>query len=356
MTEHEENLEAEDAPEMENEHNEPALEPIVMQNRLVTRYRKRVGAYLIDLTILAIALAILTAPFREFLRDIGPYGRFITWPIMLLYLTISFSGLRNGQTIGMKILGIGVVDQNGELLSLPKAAARAFLLSILLIFNQWALPILHNPIGYAFSIVGSGYTVAFLYGLLFNRASKQTAHDWIVGTYVVDVPLTSEVSLPLMPSIHQRIMGAVMVLFFLSAVGSFAINTTGDGNGRSIPDDPQLADLFALQAQIASEGDYYSIGVKRVNRTSRTTSATLTDLDVAVWLKDRCENQVPDCQAIADDIARTVFEYYEPIHTYDGMKISIIRQYDLGLLRANYTTGNQSRIEDWEERLGLNTE
>ncbi len=119
----------------------------------------RLGAALIDgiiLLVVAIILAVITAGLSVYAQ----------WLIDILYYVL-LTGLR-GQTLGKQLLGIRVVNRNGEVPGIGRA-------------------ILREVIGKFVS------TIVLLLGyiwVLFDRR-KQGWHDKIAGTYVIRVERTT---------------------------------------------------------------------------------------------------------------------------------------------------------------------
>ncbi|MEM7331246.1 MAG: hypothetical protein AAF490_04070 [Chloroflexota bacterium] len=193
----------------------------------------------------------------------------------------------------------------------------------------------------------------FTYTLLFNRATKQTIYDLLMGTFVIQTaeqPITTQPS-PALPTLHRRVLmgiGAfVVVMTFSGAVwGDWVI-------GRIQPNVANLSELQQLQAELHDPALFHSVSVNVLTRTNLQTENSLTDLEVLAWLRKDCQTAQLQCDKIIDSIAHQVFEQYDDIRELDGMTIRVMQGMDLGLITSRQTQGAQFRIESWEERLGL---
>jgi uncharacterized RDD family membrane protein YckC len=117
---------------------------------------QRLGAYLIDVILLAIVLGILTAALKT-------TGYLIGIAIELAYFTY-FEGSPSGQTIGKRVLGLRVIDYaTGG----PLGYGKGFLRTI--------------------GRIVSGVICALGYLWSIWDKEKQTWHDKIAGTVVVPV-------------------------------------------------------------------------------------------------------------------------------------------------------------------------
>ncbi|MEM7331247.1 MAG: RDD family protein [Chloroflexota bacterium] len=115
------------------------------------KFRQRILASVIDTVVLGIGLSLLSIPLRGFFFRIGPYGRIVSLILMVTYFTIYNSNLKNGQTIGKRFMKIGVANARKELISVKTSFYRALLFSLLIIMNQWALPLWSTPVGSIFA-------------------------------------------------------------------------------------------------------------------------------------------------------------------------------------------------------------
>jgi uncharacterized RDD family membrane protein YckC len=106
--------------------------------------------------------------------------------LALFYVGLLNSRAGNGQTLGKRIVGIRVLDTNGDLLSIKKSFLRYGILYIFILGNIFKnIPIV--IISEALQVVVGMVTVASIYLLFFNRSTTRLLHDLCVGSLVVNV-------------------------------------------------------------------------------------------------------------------------------------------------------------------------
>lgn len=316
----------------------------------IAGFWRRFLAFVIDGFILAIPLIILGFAFRDIAFALGPWGRLIGYGIIFLYWSYFNSTLKDGQTIGKKLMKIAVVGDNGAYLPISKAMLRAFILALIGLLNLWALPILQNPVIAVIAatiIFGGG--LALLYGLIFNRKTRQGIHDLIVGSYVVKAPPNPEARAPEIPLIHKRITYALVGLGLVLGLGGFFLRGTQSTFGILEPEEwEQVENLHGI---LSEDDQFFNVNVQRLNRQQLGNSTVLKDLNIEVWVKRSCSRNRDYCDELVNEIARTAFEHYGEIDKLTGMRIAVTNRFDLGLANGHFTMGAARTIEDWRAQL-----
>src|SRR5919199_1229670 len=90
----------------------------------------RLGAFLIDFVILLVANAVISLIFRPLGSGGGFIGSLLQLVVDLAYWTYFFSEAGQGQTLGMRLLGVRVVRSDGSQLSYARALGRAAMIGI----------------------------------------------------------------------------------------------------------------------------------------------------------------------------------------------------------------------------------
>jgi uncharacterized RDD family membrane protein YckC len=90
----------------------------------------RLGAFAIDFAILFVANAIISLIFRPMGSGGGFLGSLLQLVVDLGYWTYFFSEAGQGQTLGMRVLGVRVVKSDGSQLSYGRALGRAAMIAI----------------------------------------------------------------------------------------------------------------------------------------------------------------------------------------------------------------------------------
>src|SRR5690606_37673805 len=103
--------------------------------------------------------------------------------------------LANGQTFGKKSLDIRVVNSSNNTIGLLKSFARYAILALPISLNGAMITndALLSSMIYPLSIVIFGGLLSTIYLYVFNRVTRQSLHDLIIGTYVVNVAAPQQV-------------------------------------------------------------------------------------------------------------------------------------------------------------------
>ncbi len=130
-------------------------------------YGQRVGAYLVDTTLLMVLYIVVAMIATALFFSASAFGYSLGGLLIVLFLLTSLLYMiwptaKSGQTLGKKMVGIRVVDDTGN----PPG---------------WGKAILRQTIG--FWIEGIFFSIGLLWPLWDDK--KQTWHDKIANTYVV---------------------------------------------------------------------------------------------------------------------------------------------------------------------------
>ncbi len=321
------------------------IEPLKFE---VAGFWPRVIAFVIDGVIVSIPLFIFGFLFKDFSFSLGPYGIFLGYGVFIVYWGFFNSEVKEGQTVGKRALKIAVVDQHSNYLTMKVSFFRAFVLGLILILGEWTSASVGFPIiGVIISLIGSVGMIVLLYGLIFNRTTRQGIHDLMVKSYVIKMPATPDVEPPNMPQIHKRFMIGISTVVVLLTVGVALFSTPTFG----IVEDDEWDEIVALQAELQGKEGVFSVGVERLNRTSINSGKTLQDLNITLWIAQPCGRDRSYCEEIVDDTARLALREFDGIEKLDGMKITVLNQFDFGIPQGTSAQGAQLSMEDWQARL-----
>ena len=148
---------------------------------------RRAGAFAIDCLILGCIGIALGSLLTEQLVALGPWGRLLGFLISLVYFGLLDSKLSGGQTPGKRLLKIRVQDAEGEALSVGRSLLRFMPLGVAWFPNnaQLSASMYALPWVSLISMAIFGLGLSLLYLLVFNRPSRQSVHDLLVGAFVV---------------------------------------------------------------------------------------------------------------------------------------------------------------------------
>ena len=144
----------------------------------------------VDLGLLFMVGSLLGMLFEDRLAQLGVWGRLVGFALVVFYFGLLNSRMGQGQTLGKRLLRVRVVDAKGELISLGRSLLRAVILGAIFLLDS--------------SMAGGNWVVygivlalwlGLIYWYVFNRGTRQSLHDLVVGTYVVRDEAAGPVSL-----------------------------------------------------------------------------------------------------------------------------------------------------------------
>jgi len=186
----------------------------------ISGFWRRLGAFFIDSIILSAFGFILGLVFTPYLVELGGWGRVLGFFIAITYFAILNSSIGGGQTIGKRLLKIQVLDKDGELLNFTKSAIRYSIIGIPFFLNGALIPesFFHTIVFYLLSVLVFGFSSSIVYLIVFNRNTRQSLHDIIVGSFVIMKGVKSSKPCKSIWSVHYVICAIIMVLALLAPI------------------------------------------------------------------------------------------------------------------------------------------
>jgi uncharacterized RDD family membrane protein YckC len=306
---------------------------------IISKFWTRVWALLIDSIVLGIIGYLLGLTIQDFLISVGSYGFIFGLIITVAYQTICNSNLLNGQTIGKYFMKIQVVDINGDTINLGKSFLRALILSLPYFTFNLSIP------GFSdtsfISIVKTFILLSIVIGVvviyIFNRQTRQSLHDLIVGTYVVttkenEVPVT----IPTVTKTPFYVFGGLVTLLVCLAVCFMNSETPEQKNVLSIYH--QVSQIDGVLSVNVGENTIYSNGSK--------TLSYETKLQVKILPDDELEND-----KMVRKTVQTILNNVTDINNFDVIVISLNRGFNIGIASQNSTKRVSYSPVKWREIL-----
>lgn len=292
----------------------------------------RLGALLLDGLLLGAIGLLLGLFFAPQFEQLGPWGRLLGFVIALAYFGTLNSKVRDGQTLGKSLLKIKVVDSQGAALSVPRAYLRFLPLGIPWALNGAQFPetVVFSFWGYLLSIVvfGVGLSIAYLY--VFNRPSRQSLQDLLVGSYVVRAASNASISAKPLRRLHLVVCGGLLLLSALAPYAASVLVTTAP-----------FAPIVKMHRELSALPWVRHVQVNSGMSTSMSPDAgqTLTTfLHISAYTRDRdIENperarQLATLAISADPTARQV----------DVIQVVLVYGYDIGIA-SSWTSRTDTR-------------
>lgn len=294
---------------------EPTYSPARMPLAIAHAWR-RIGALAVDVLILVIAGFAMGQLFFEPLSRLGSYGRLLGFGIALAYFGFFNSRLRQGQTPGKALLGLRVVDVEGQPLSLPRTLLRETVFCVPFFLNGLPLDpsVATSPLGHLLVLCVFGGALGSIYLYVFNRRTRQSLHDLAAGSFVVRLP-PDGVPRTVPPIWKGHLV--VLALLGLAALGAPALV-------NRVVDTSMIAGLVPMQQALLKEPNVKQAGVVRGwwkgNGTERHYLAA------RLWLR---ELPVED-PALARRTALVLARLDPELAQEDDIRVVLVRGFDLG--------------------------
>lgn len=284
----------------------------------ISGFWRRLAAFFVDFMLLGLVGYILGLLFENIFIQIGNWGKLIGFIIAVCYFSAMNSKLFNGQTIGKKILKIKVVNFANEFIQIEKSTLRAVILNVPIFLNgiyfseENANSIIAYFLGFVF--FGGGFSIIYLY--IFNRITRQSLHDLIASTYVVNSN-TSSIKIEKIWNKHFYIISVILAISIIASILVSKNNT--------------FANLSRVQAAILKESNVLNTSVSSGFTTSHLISnkdkKTTTYIHIQATLKTKdIENSL-----LAKKLAGIAMESVSDAVNMDSIQVTLVKGYDIGI-------------------------
>lgn len=308
----------------------------------IAGFWRRLGAFCVDSALLGVGGMIIGAAAFDRLAQLGRSGRWIGFVIAAVYFGIGNSALGGGQTPGKRLLHIAVVDRTGAPIGLGRAFIRYVVLVTPFFLNglsparvSWTAP---STLLLALAVPVLGFAIIYL--AIFNRRTRQSVHDLVVGTYVVRQPVAGTVAAPPVWRVHFAVIGAFVVAGF---AGTYVASIRVGG---------LLAQLVDVRRAILATGKVHDAGVfagKAVAWQNGVTTHTRYILVTALVKQRPIDEQVVAAQFAAVLLAKDPAAAGE-----DVIQVNLVYGYDIGIARASITRQVRHTPAEWAALAGTN--
>lgn len=286
----------------------------------IAGFWKRIGALVVDSIILGIIGLVLGLFLESYFVQIGGWGRLIGLSIALIYFGTMNSSVCGGQSVGKKAFNIRVVDSKNSPISLIRSIARYLILGIPLTLNGARLSddITTSFLIYPLNFVIFGGATSIFYLYIFNRLTRQSLHDLVVGSYVVNA--NSET-----PETRKTWRGHIVVtaILFIVAVALPALT-------MQITKIDSFDKLRKAQTALTNAPQVYYAAISYGSSTfssSNKETKTTTYVNSQIFL---AKNNIHDAK-FARRLATTLIEAYPEALEKDSIQITLIYGYDIGI-------------------------
>ena len=288
------------------------------ESRWISGFWRRVGALFIDTLILGLIGVLLGLFLEDWLVSLGNWGRLIGFSIALVYFGILNSRIGLGQTLGKRILKIRVVNNNNDPISLGRSLTRYVVLGTPLILNGLSLPSSAMSTWFLYPLFLVSFCGIFATGYLyiFNRRTRQSLHDLVVGTYVVNVDSESS-SLQTIWKVHYGVVGVLFVSACILPL--FTSESVSTESSRDILRSKEVLSNHPSVRQVSLNSWTYFQSIAGDSKSKV--------IEVQISLS---ENNVSDVE-LAKSLARSLVDSYPAAIQKDAIRVILTYGYDIGI-------------------------
>lgn len=304
--------------------------------RINAGFWKRLFAFLLDNILLAIFGVIIGLFFGSVFNKMGPWARLVGLFAIMLYFGIYNSEIGHGQTFAKRLFKIRVVDSNMSLVSLRRSLLRTFLLFIPTYLGDLILPFMKvNLIHAIVSFITYGVRIGLIYLYIFNRNTRQSLHDVLCGTYVVEERNDGSLKTGKIARIHYAIIAIFLVLsiitpilFNFKMINKLAID---------------MNKMKELQERIDSDP---TIRIESINEgVNNFNGKKSTYLSINFYWSGNPDESMD----IAKKVSGIALDTYTDAKYKDVIRINIIKGYDIGIVKKNSFITYDKLPSEWKE-------
>ncbi len=290
-----------------------------VENSWIAGFWRRLFAFIVDFSLI-FALGLISSLFlADFYADLGLYGRFVGFFVAMIYFAVLNSKIGNGQTFGKKLFNIRVVDKDNNLISLPRSILRYLVLGIIFFLNGAILPdiLIFSFWKYIIALILFGGFFASVYLYIFNRATRQTLHDLIAKTYVVNID-RERIEPAIVAKIHYYIVG--LIFLFSAFIPAFT-----DNLAQKAP----FTEMISAREIIMQEEKvrYAGVNIGWSKQTSKKGTKQINYVSANIIVKDKNIND----SKLARKIAQIIYQNIAQAKERDVIAIRLNYGFDIGV-------------------------
>lgn len=309
----------------------------------ISKFWPRIGAFLIDFTIIAVCGFFIGILFEDFFVSLGNHGHLFGLIITIIYFTIANSKITHGQTIGKKIVKIKTINASGNALSIKTALLRSLILFAPYFLINYPIPGVAEISAlnvYKSSILGSTLIgIAILY--IANKSTRQSLHDMLMKTYVVSVTENEDLT-EVQPNKIGGIIITSAVAFIMLLFSTFSILLIK----------PALNGFEDLKGKFEDIDGVLSAGVIRKTTTIYGDEETTTESYIVILNVQKIPNRYDfDQSEIVKEAVEILFLNKPDAFTVDIIKIQLTKGFNIGIAKKHNSFSSSKSPEEWAQAI-----
>ena len=310
------------------------------ENKLqISGFWPRVGAFLVDIVILGLFGNILGILFNDFFVLIGVWGVLLGFTIAAAYFSLMNSNISEGRTLGKEIFKIQVVKKDGSYLTPLQSFFRYSIISVPYFLNNSRIFEFKSfsALNHLLILIVFGFGLSIFYLAVFNKKTRQSLHDIIIGTYVVKKNMNQQVETEPVWFVHYIAIAVISLCSLLAPL--FMDNLVNSDN--LIGYDQSRFRIVEIE-EVVHAGITNGISTFISGKTNRTTKYITVEASLNI---KKIKND-----DIAIKIAKIVLEQLPDAHNKDVIKVVLEYGYDIGIASSRIKYNFSLSPKEWNNK------
>jgi uncharacterized RDD family membrane protein YckC len=317
-----------------------------------------IGSRLLALIVDSLLIGIVGFLFGHFLpsliKSLNGYEQSIGLVFSLIYLTLCNSNYRKGQTWGKEFFNIQVVTTSGDFLSIKQSLFRSLTLVGPYFLTDLVPVILPNNsiLSFLSTALFQAFNLSIIIIFLANKKTRQSLHDLIMGTYVVNTS-RSETAIRIVPAskkLYYIFYGLLVLSLSYYSILYFQNNFANtnkfqniETNNNNNNNNNNGASKLAEDIQSFSDG----ATAKFTERTKTVNGVSSHEIEVSfsdiAFDEDHLENN-----PIVKKTIVYLLDSITNVADYDHIIISFHQGFDIGIASSDKNYNISKTPKEWE--------
>jgi uncharacterized RDD family membrane protein YckC len=326
---------------------------LIKLNPIYSKFWNRVGAFFIDIIVLALLGFILGLFLKDTFVQLGSQALLIGFIISLVYFGLGNSLIFKGQTLGKKILKLRVVDKNLDTISLQKSLLRTLIYTVPYFFLNYGLngSTQFSTLFIAKEIILLSFLIILPIHFIINSSTRQAIHDLILKTYVVELEAYPGQQLKksrFSPIIYSGIVLIVLITLFIffNLQNRNLIETAK----KLVPISEQIDRNNEVQNSSISQ-NFSTVRKLGSDENISKTNSLVLDIELNKNLISDINPEDIAELAFVKDAVKIILKDVPNAKRFDFIQVNLIYGYNIGIYKSSNSMTVSNTIENWEQKI-----